>query len=39
MHQRKAQRPPGTAQREILARSLGDLQRLLDVAQRGVVGQ
>ena len=39
MHQRDAQRAPGKAEREILARSLGDLKRLLDVAQRGVVGQ
>ena len=39
MHQRDAQRAPGQAQRDILTRSLGDLQRLLDVAQRGVVGQ
>ncbi len=39
MHQRHTQRPPGQAQREILTRSLDDLQRLLDVAQRGVVGQ
>ena len=39
MHQRETQRPPGKAQRDILTRSLGDLQRLLDVAQRGVVGQ
>ena len=39
MHQRDAQREPGKAQREILTRSLGDPQRLLDVAQRGVVGQ
>ena len=39
MHQRDAQRAPGKAQREILTRSLGDPQRLLDVAQRGVVGQ
>ena len=39
MHQRHAQRPPGKAQREILARPLGDLKRLVDVVERGVVGQ
>ena len=39
MHQRESQRHPGKAQRDILTRSLGDLKRLLDVAQRGVVGQ
>ena len=37
--QRHTHRTPGQAQREILTRSLDDLQRLLDVAQRGVVGQ
>ena len=39
MHQRRAHRASGKAQREILARPLGDLKRLVDVAQRGVVGQ
>jgi hypothetical protein len=39
MHQCHAQRPPGRAQREILAQPLSDRQRLVDVAERGVVGQ
>jgi hypothetical protein len=32
MHQHDAHRQPGHAQREIVTRSLGDPQRLLDVA-------
>ena len=37
MHQCDAQCQPGKGQREIVTRSLGVLQRLLDVAHHGVV--
>ena len=39
MHQRQAQRVSGVAQREIVSGSFGDLQRLINELQRGVVGQ
>ena len=39
MQQRHTQDPPGIAQRDILTPSLRDLKRLLEVAQRRVVGQ
>ena len=39
VHQRQAQRVSGVAQREIVSGSFGDLQRLINELQRGVVGQ
>ncbi len=39
VHQRQAQRLSGVAQREIVSGSFGDLQRLINQLQRGVVGQ
>jgi len=39
VHQRQAQRISGVAQREIVSGSSGDLQRLINELERGVVGQ
>ena len=39
VQQRQAQRVSGVAQREIVSGSFGDLQRLINELQRGVVGQ
>jgi hypothetical protein len=39
VHQRQAQRVSGVAQREIVSGSFGDLQRLINELERGVVGQ
>ena len=37
VHQRQAHRQSGIAQREIVTGSFGDLQRLINQLQRGVV--
>ena len=39
MQQREAQRVSGVAQREIVGGSFGDLHRLFNELQRGVIGQ
>ena len=39
MQQRQAQRVSGVAQREIVSGSFGDLHRLINELQRGVVGR